>query len=127
MTKPTSFQKPPEAAKQFLLRVVGFTLGVFLAISSVQLLVFLGVFIISITTVLAGNKQQKVKLIPGLLIVFLFCLVMIIFCLAMGARSHRDDPLFLLLRPWYVSVMIGIWGVGMVQEYRKWRTTHSEK
>ena len=90
-------------------------------------MVFLGVFIMSITAVLTGNKQQKVKLIPGLLIVFLFSLAMILFCLAMGARSHRDDPLFLLLRPWYASVMIGMWGVGMVHEYRKWRTTHSGK
>lgn len=127
MTNPTPSQKPPETAKQFLLRVVGFTLGVFLAISNIQLLVFLGAFIMSITAVLTGNKQQRVKIIPGLLIVFLFCLVMILFCLAMGARGHRDDPLFLLLRPWYVSVMIGIWSLAMFSAYRKWRTTNSEK
>ena len=115
-----------ENTKQFVLRVVGYTMGFSLAISCIQWMVSLGTLIIGLTTVLSANKQQTVKLIPGLLIIFT-CVTMMLFLVVMNSRFPDDPDLLHKLRPWYVSVMIGMWSLTMFSAYRKWCTTNSEK
>jgi hypothetical protein len=115
-----------ETAKQLVFRVVGYTVGFFLAISCVQWMVSLGVFIMGLTSVFSANKQQTVKLIPGLLIVFV-SVTMMLLLVVLNSRFPDDHDLLHKLRPWYVSVMIGMWGLTMFSAYRKWRLTNSEK
>ena len=125
MTSPSSTRQPPETAR-LVWRVFGFTVGVSLAISNIQWLVFIGAFILSATATLSANKHQTIKLIPGLLLIFTF-VTMMLFLVVVGTRVHSDDALLHRLYPWYVCVMIGMWGVVTILDYRKWRASKSDK
>jgi len=122
MTSPS--HKPPETAKQFVLRVTALTVSVSLMLSEIPLLASLGLILLVATSVLSGSERRAATLIPVLL--FMFAVSMAVTLLHEIAPA-QGVSLALLYHPWYAFVMIGIWTVGMIWECWKWRSSKSDK
>ena len=124
MNTASSSPQPRETAKQFMLRMTAFTVSVYLLLSEVKSVYYLGLILLVANSVLNVNEQRAAKLIP--LWLFTFAAFMAAH-LADLIEPVQGVPLILKYHHAFGFTMIGIWTVGISWEYRKWRASRSDK
>ncbi len=107
-----------------MLRMTVFTVSVYLLLSGIKSLYYLGIILINATCALNITEQRAAKLIP--LWLFTFAVFMAAH-LADVIAPDKNIPLILKYHHAFGFTIIGIWAVGISWEYKKWRISRSDK